>query len=255
METVKLIVIILVSLFVFTGGILFLLWFFRDRFVPKVPESGRNPEEDPEEAAYAPYVSEPVRSSEALNSRPAYASAPAGPAYTPYQPDTGDYGYGDDEDYDDYPEENMDSEQDYDASSSAADSGPSAAHLSDLLDCIYLPGRRLSECGIPGDYISGDGTEVPVDGDLFGEYAYGGLTLSGDGSDDPTIDSFYIIGSGLSFSEYGERFRERFGESVSEGEQEGEDGSKTEYAGFSTDFGTLWLSKGSGNDYVNINFT
>ena len=149
----------------------------------------------------------------------------------------------------------MDSEQDYDASSSAADSGPSTAHLSDLLDRIYLPGRRFSECGIPGDYISGDGTEVPVDGDLFGEYAYGGLTLSGDGSDDPTIDSFYIIGSGLSFSEYGERFRERFGESVSEGEQEGEDGSKTEYAGFSTDFGTLWLSKGSGNDYVNINFT
>ena len=51
----KLIAIILVSLFVFTGAILFLLWFFRDRFVPKIPESSRDPEgEDPEESGLIP---------------------------------------------------------------------------------------------------------------------------------------------------------------------------------------------------------
>ena len=260
MDTVKLIVIILVCLLAFTGGMLFLLWFFRARFVPKIPES-REPDPDSEDApGFVPY--EPAaaqKSYAAANAQPAYVPYTpnaAKPSYTPYQPKAGDYDdYDDDDDFDDYPEDDGNFAGYNAPASEAEDFGSQSAHLSDLLDCVYLPGRRLSECGISGDFISEDGSEVPVDGDLFGEYAYGGLTLLPGGAGDPTVESFYIIGTGLSFSDCRAGLTERFGEPETEGEQEGEDGSTTSYVGFATGFGTLWLSKGSENDYLNINFT
>ena len=261
----KLIAIILVSLFVFTGAILFLLWFFRDRFVPKIPESSRDPEgEDPEESGYAMAdtgYADPYRSS-GRPVRPAAATAGAGSLTPAFSADTEDGDYEDDDDYEDGGElydgpedEAEEAEETAEPAAEADGSEPGTAHLQDILDCTYLPGRRLSECGIPKSLVSADGSEVPMDGDLFGSYVYGGLTLSGDDPEDPAVESFYIIAEGMDYSDCREQFAARFGEPVSEGEQEGEDGSKTVFAGFTTDYGTLWLSRGDGNDYLNINFT
>ncbi len=233
---VKLIVIILVGLFLFIGAILVLLWFFRDRFVPKVPAAKEPEEPEPEEEPVpARSYARPERT-ERSYTRPSMEQTAMEPD------DLSEYDYDDGEEEPDY-------------SDASTSDGPAVAHLEDILDCVYLPGRRLSECGIPASFVSADGSEVQTDGMLFGEYAYGALSLKPGTANDPVVDSFYVIGSNISFHACKGLLSGRFGDPVTEGEQEDEEGGKTEYAGFSTDFGTLWLSQGSGNDYLNLNFT
>ena len=239
-SSVKIMIFVIVGFVLFLGAVAALLWFFRDRLVPgRAEEDGEEPEEEPVRPA------EETRRAFRNTERRSFSGSAA-----PSRPlsEESASGYDEDDEDDDF------------ALPKAPDSReeePKTAHLDDILDCIYLVGRTLSECGIPESCVSDDGTELLVDGGLFGAFAYGGLPLVSEASKEPVMDSFYAVTKDAGMDTLKEQLEARFGAPVSEGEEPYEDGSEggTEYAAFSTDFGMLWLSRGTGHDYVNLNLT
>ncbi len=252
-ESVKITIFVVAGFTVFLGAMLALLWFLRDRIVPKTADFGEDEaDEMPEEKPAGRERTERAKT-------PAPSVTYAVPASQPADEYDDDIDLYDDEEAEDGETEDSRSyysqqpEREEKAPLSSKEE-PKTAHLENILDCLYLPGRTLSECGIPEACVSADGSEVVVDGELFGKYAYGGLTLLSASLKEPVMDSFYAVSNEIGYEECKGQLAALYGEAVSEGEQEDEtDGSRTVYAAFMTDFGTLWLSKGSGNEYVNLN--
>ncbi|MBR6322942.1 MAG: hypothetical protein IKR59_08740 [Lachnospiraceae bacterium] len=148
------------------------------------------------------------------------------------------------------PEYDGPEEDDMESDASFEPQAPSAYSLEDILASGYFIGRTPAECLVPTSCLSEDRTEILTEGGLFGAYAYGGITLSPDEAGVKRADSFYVICRELDYDSCRENLADLFGGPASEGNDED---SGTVYSAFDTEWGTLWLSHGSGNDYLNLN--
>lgn len=211
------IILIVAAGFIFLlAAMVFLLWVLKDRIVPERADFPDDEEPDEDELM--------LQAAEAR--RPSSFGRP--------EPEA---------EYDE-------TEEEPESAASSEPEEPSSCTLEDILSSGYFLGRTPAECLVPTSCLSEDRTEIMTEGGLFGAYAYGGITLSPDEAGIKRADSFYVICRELGYDECRENLAGIFGEPTAEGSDEE---SGTVYASFGTEWGTLWLSRGEGNDYLNIN--
>ncbi len=257
-QSLKIIIIVVSCFAVFLIGMLVLLWFLRDRIMPKPQEKkDREPGNDlPDKPDLSEAPSEFARKKvdtydlkeeeeeEALSSGDEEAS----------EEEEGEAVETSDDLSDEFEEESEVEGADGEASEDAEEEVHSL-RMSDLLRSGAFLGKTLRELRVPEKYLSDDGSEILTEGGLFGTFAYGGILLVSESLKEPYTDTYYIISYELSYDDCKAALNERFGAPLTEGTQEGEHVSEgsTTYAAFKTEQGTLWLSKGSNNDYINLN--